>query len=117
MFRSILTATVALSAALAIGAPASAAGLAVFGDGERNVVTVKYTETDLHTVRGAKALAVRVRVAAEDVCGASDPVVRQGDQFYACREAAIDRAMAQVSAPLVAEALHVSTRLSAQASR
>jgi UrcA family protein len=117
MFRSFLTATVALSAALAISAPVSAAGLAVFGDGEPNVITLRYVDSDIHTVRGAKALALRIRLAAEAVCGAVDPVVRWGDQFYRCREAAINRAMAPVNAPLVAEALHLSTRLSAQAGR
>jgi UrcA family protein len=54
---------------------------------------------------GAKALALRIRVAAAQVCGGEDPVVRLGDGFYRCQEASIGRAVATLDSPLLADAL------------
>ena len=105
MLRHLLTGALALSAAVALGAPSNASSPAMAGDEQRNVITLKYAEADLQTARGAKALALRLRVAAADVCGGELPLVRTGDQFARCREAAIDRAIAPLNAPLLAQAL------------
>ena len=105
MFRPLLTGALALSAALALGAPANAGGPAVAGDEQRNVIRLKYAEADLQTIRGAKALALRLRIAADSVCGGESPLVRAGAQFMRCREATIDRAIAPLNAPLLADAL------------
>jgi UrcA family protein len=105
MFRHLLAGTLTLSAALAFGAPSNASSPVLAGDEQRNVVKLKYAGDDLQTVRGAKALALRLRVAAADVCGGEFPLVRTGDQFGRCREAAIDRAITTLNAPLLAEAL------------
>lgn len=105
MFRHLLAGALTLSAALALGAPANAGSPAVAGDEQRNVIRLKYAEADLQTVRGAKALALRLRVAAAEVCGGESPLVRTGGQFARCREATIDRAIATLNAPLLADAL------------
>jgi UrcA family protein len=104
MFRTILTGAVALSVTLAMSAAASAADLTVAG-GNEGVIKLRYTEADLHSTQGAKAMAQRIRVAADEACGsvalfAANPGVERD-----CREAAIDRAAAALKAPLVAEAL------------
>jgi|HubBroStandDraft_2_1064218.scaffolds.fasta_scaffold250637_2 UrcA family protein len=111
MHRSLLTGALALSAVLAVGAHAHAGGVDIYEEGGRSVVTLKYVDADIHTVRGARSLAMRVRVAAASVCGADVlPIVRTGDQFARCRNAAIDRAIAGLNAPLLADALGRSPR-------
>lgn len=58
------------------------------------------------TPREAEGLAIRIRAAASTVCGGDvDPVVRTSDLFAKCREAAIDRALRGVNAPVLARAL------------
>jgi len=118
MFRLLLTGALALGAGLAAGAPANAASVYMYGESGRNMVTLKYTDSDIHTVSGAKALALRVRVAAARVCGGDDlPIVRTGDQFMWCRDAAINRAIASLDAPLLVEALGRSPRTLASVRR
>jgi UrcA family protein len=114
MFRTILTGAIALSAALAMGAAASAADLAVSGQNE-GVIKLHYGEADLHSVQGAKAMARRIREAADEACGsvalfASNPGVERE-----CRQAAIDRAVMDLNAPLVADALGRTSRALASA--
>lgn len=117
MFRNLLTGALAL-AVLAAGAPANAASVFMYGEDGRSVVALKYADADLHTARGAKALALRVRVAAAHVCGGDElAIVRTGDQFTWCRNAAIDRAIADVNAPLLADALGRSPRTLASVRR
>ncbi|HLZ84976.1 MAG TPA: UrcA family protein, partial [Caulobacteraceae bacterium] len=70
MFRHLLAGALTLTAALTLGAPAIA------GDEQPNVIRLKYAEADLQTARGARALALRVRVAAADVCGGESLLVR-----------------------------------------
>jgi UrcA family protein len=117
MFRHLLAGALTLSAALTLGVPACAGSPAMAGDEERNVVRLKYAEADLQTVQGAKALALRLRIAAADVCGGESPLVRTGGQFARCREAAIDRAIAALDAPLLADALGRRISSSIEASR
>jgi UrcA family protein len=117
MFRHLLAGALTLSAALALGVPSCAGSLAMPGDEERNVIRLKYAEADLQTVRGAKALALRLRVAAAEVCGGESPLVRTGGQFPRCREAAIDRAIATLNAPLLADALGRPISSNVEASR
>lgn len=117
MFRHLLAGALTLSAALALGAPSGVGSPAMAGDEQRNVIRLKYAEADLQTVRGAKALALRLRVAAAEVCGGEDPLVRTGSQFARCREAAIDRAIATMNAPLLAQALGHRISSTVEASR
>lgn len=105
MFRPLLAGALTLSAALAFAAPSNAGSSTVANDEQRNVIRLKYAEADLQTIRGAKALALRLRIAAADVCGGESPLVRTGAQFMRCREATIDRAIAPLNAPLLADAL------------
>jgi len=117
MFRHLLAGALTLSAALALAAPSNAGNPTIAGDDQRNVITLKYAEADLQTIRGAKALAFRLRVAAADVCGGENPLVRTGNQFAKCREAAIDQAIATLNAPLLADALGRRNASNIQASR
>jgi UrcA family protein len=117
MFRHLLAGALTLSAALALCAPSIAGSPATAGDDQRNTIKLKYAEADLQTVRGAKALALRLRVAAADVCGGENPLVRTGGQFARCREATIDRAIAPLNAPLLADALGRRNASKFQASR
>src|SRR5580658_2604547 len=115
MFRHLLTGALVLSAALALGAPSSAGTSVMTGGDQRSVIRLKYAQADLQTVRGAKALALRLRIAAADVCGGEFALVRTGNQFARCREAAIDRAITTLNAPLLADALGRRTSPSLQA--
>jgi UrcA family protein len=111
MFRLLLTGVLTVGAFLA-AAPASAASVYMYGESGRNAVTLKYADSDIRTVQGAKALALRVRVAAAQVCGGDElPIVRTGDQFTWCRDAAINRAIAGIDAPLLADALGRAPRI------
>jgi UrcA family protein len=103
MSRSTLAAAAGLCSALSLCGGALAEGYDEPGDAE-SVVLAK--TADLRSPDGAKEVALRVRVAAEAVCGGdSDPVLRSGDGFGRCREAAIDRAVGGLDAPMLAEAL------------
>ena len=70
----------------------------------RETQTIRYRDADLHTATGAKAVALRIRNAADFVCG-DNPMRRQESDFLPCREAAVDRALATLGAPMVAAAL------------
>ncbi|HVN01583.1 MAG TPA: UrcA family protein [Caulobacteraceae bacterium] len=102
--RFLLAAAIVSIAAIATPVPASPAS----SFGEVVVVTrvVRYREAELHTPGGARSLAVRLKSAAEYVCGGDDILVRFYDRdFIACRESAIDRALATLQAPMVSAAL------------
>jgi UrcA family protein len=116
MLHHLVTGALVFSAALALGAP-SYAGAAPSSDDQLNAIKLKYSEADLQTVRGAKALAFRVRVAADHLCGGDRALVRTGDAFARCRDATIDRALASLQAPLVSQALGRPTAPTMQASR
>ena len=103
--QSWVVETTKKTAHLADGASASAGGVDLYGPNEKAVLTVKVTDSDLHSAVGAKALALRVRVAAAEVCGGDDNVIRFSDGFIKCQAASIDRAIAELNSPLVADAL------------
>jgi UrcA family protein len=110
MSRFYLPAAAGLSAALFFGAAAAAASLDPYGANEQVVETVKVADADLHTAKGAKALALRIHAAAERACGGDteflvDETILFSNGFIRCREAAIDRAIKDLDAPLLAEAL------------
>jgi|HubBroStandDraft_1064217.scaffolds.fasta_scaffold871133_1 UrcA family protein len=104
MFRTILTGALALSAALVMGAATSAADLAVNGQSE-GAIKLHYAQADLHSVQGAKAMARRIREAADEACGSVALFAANPGVEHECREAAIDRAVKDLNAPLVADAL------------
>jgi UrcA family protein len=98
-----------LFAAAALAAPALADPNG-FGDTEQVGRTVHLADVDLHTIDGAGVAARRIKNAAAYVCGGdSRPLVMVSD-FNACRNQAIDRALASLDAPLVSAALGRSTQ-------
>jgi len=105
VFRTILTGAVALSATLAMVTSANAEGLAVQGQDQGAAIKLQYAQADLYSTQGAKALARRIREAADRSCSAeatfADALVVESK----CREAAINRAIRDLNAPLVADAL------------
>ena len=106
MTRTQTTASILVfAAALAAGAPAFAGPLSVRSDDETTSVTVRYDDTETRTAEGASKLAFRIRMAARKVCGGDNPVVVSGSGFQHCQHRAIDRALASLGAPLVADAL------------
>jgi UrcA family protein len=104
MFRTILMGAVALPTALAMGAAGRAADLAVNGE-NGGVIKLHYTDADLHSVQGAKAMARRIREAADEACSSVAPFASNPGVDSECREAAIGRAVRDLNAPLVANAL------------
>jgi UrcA family protein len=109
-----MTGAVALFAAFSAGAAASAADLAANGENV-GVIKLHYAPADLQSLPGAKVMARRIREAADEACNAvalsaADPGVARD-----CREAAIDGAIKDLNAPLVAEALASAPRVLASA--
>lgn len=106
-------------AVLAAGASAAAAGdRDPFAGAAPVSITVRASGADLASPRQARALAIRIRAAAATVCGADvEPFVRTGDAFAACREAAIDHALAGLNAPVLSRALGRSTAQLASGAR
>ena len=102
--RFIGPASLAFIAALAIGSSASAQGPA-FGGNEKASVKIRYSDADIHSADGARRLALRIRVAADRVCGGGEVVAYSADSLKECRRGAIDRALSSLQAPMVAEAL------------
>src|SRR5437868_2217238 len=62
-------------------------------------VEVPYAAGELHTAAGARALARRIRIAADKACGGESLLVRTGARFTDCKTAAIDRALSDLNAP------------------
>jgi UrcA family protein len=98
-FGAVLVATLG-SATAVFAEPVPA-----WGRDEKLVVTLKHPDADALSAQGAGALAFRIRIAAARVCGGDDPIVRTSDQFRRCQDAVIDRAVAALDAPMVAQAL------------
>jgi UrcA family protein len=59
--------------------------------------TVKFADLNIQTPEGAKVLYHRIRVAASQVCGDGDPIMR--DAVRVCTDTAIDNAVKKVNAP------------------
>ena len=104
MLRFQLIVTLGVSAALALCGAASAAG---FAASEPASVVVRTDDVNLHTTTGARLMALRIRNAAAVACGSeiSPVAIRFSDGFVRCREAAVDRAVRDLNAPMVADAL------------
>jgi UrcA family protein len=96
MFRLLIVTVIA--AALVAGSAAAQPALS-------NAVHIKVTDADLHTPAGARKLAFRIRVAAYKVCEGGLPHGREAADFDTCRQTAIQRAIAGVDAPMLAQAL------------
>ena len=69
--------------------------------------TVRSSDLNLATAEGARRMAFRIRVAAQDLCQMNLPEVRTGSGFQVCVARAIDRAATDLDAPLVTAALGV----------
>ena len=114
MRLAMFPAAAALCGVLTAGAAATADPY----DGSRpdeNTIVVKATSAEMQTVKGARKVALRLRIAAATVCGGDDPISRLSEDFPKCREDAIDRAISGLNAPLVAEALGRSSVVLARA--
>jgi UrcA family protein len=105
MTRMQITASIVALAALVCAAPAFAEPLKVSDADEKVSVVVHYSDADLHSISGAARMAARIRSAARQVCGGDDPVMTLSNSFPACEHRAVDRALASLDAPLVADAL------------
>lgn len=112
MRRSMLIAALAISAAFAAPALARPA-LAT----ESDSVSVRYSAPELNTTAGARHLALRIRVAANRLCGGEDPIARAFSATTDCRRAAEARAAAELGAPLVNHALGLSGQAADLANR
>jgi|HubBroStandDraft_1064217.scaffolds.fasta_scaffold504146_1 UrcA family protein len=110
MLRSQLIVALGVSTALAACGGASAAG---FAASEPGSVTVRTDDVNLHTPAGARLMALRIRNAAAAACGGEiyPVVIRFSDGFIRCREAAVDRAVRDLNAPMVADALGRSPQM------
>ncbi|HXQ17835.1 MAG TPA: UrcA family protein [Caulobacteraceae bacterium] len=110
MLRSQLIVALGISTAFAVCGAASAAGFAAI---EPTSVVVRTDNVNLHTSAGGRLMALRIRNAAAAACGGEvEPVaIRVSDGFIRCREAAVDRAVRDLNAPMVADALDRSPQM------
>lgn len=106
----IAVALAPLATALAMPLPASAADTTA-------AVTIRYSQDEIRTAEGAQALALRLRVAAVDVCGGQDVVQRSGSGFRRCVRATLDRSAMDLGSPMVARALSREPGLTTAARR
>ncbi len=72
---------------------------------ELNAEAVSLGGLDLHSEQGARRVLLRIRVAAEDVCGVPEGSVWASPRPNPCVIAAVDRAVARLDNPMVT-ALH-----------
>jgi UrcA family protein len=110
MSRYHLIVALGVSTALAVCGAASADGLTA---SQPASVVVRTDDVNLHTAAGARQMALRIRNAAAAVC---DPqgyplAIRVSDGFIRCREATVDRAVRDLNAPMVADALDHSRQM------
>jgi UrcA family protein len=83
-------------AAMMLGAAAQA------GEPETQLTrTVRHADLDLSTSAGAKAMARRIRSAANFVCGGDNRLRFGAPGFIDCRKRATARAASELGAPLV----------------
>jgi UrcA family protein len=112
------TAVVAVAMSLALGATAShaqSAEPAADGRADVNHRTVRITDRDLSSAAGARRLALRIKVAAIDVCGGDNAMVRASPAFHDCVRGAVARAEANLGAAPVTAALGPTPQLSERA--
>jgi len=105
MHRPILLAALALSSALATTAVAQPPVVSA-----PDSLTVRYAAPELNTAAGARNLALRIRVAANRLCGGDDPITRTASTIADCRRATEARAAAGLRAPLLDHALGVAAQ-------
>ncbi len=90
MFRTATALAVGLSLTAAAGAQAQTyPSLDMDGVVSR---TVHFADLDVGTPAGGRELAVRIRLAANAVCGGDNALMRADHDFGACVHQAIDRA-------------------------
>ena len=99
--KKVFASLVALAALGAMAAPAAAAPAA---EKIRLVEHVSYADLDLSRDADAQRLLTRLRRAAADVCENGDLRLARQAQARSCRHAAIKHAVAELEAPLVAQA-------------
>ncbi|HEY3947590.1 UrcA family protein [Phenylobacterium sp.] len=111
MTHTLAPIAMALAVATTFAGAALGAPLRVVDDSDLVTAKVAYADSELHSADGARAVAQRIRTAAWEVCGGARSTVRSGVRFQQCRSAAIDRALATLSAPMVSEAAGRKTSL------
>ncbi len=112
MHRPILLAALALSSTLVTTAVAQSPLVSA-----PDSLAVRYEATELNTAAGARNLALRIRVAANLLCGGADPVTRTASTIAECRRATEARAGAGIGAPLLDHALGLPADTGSLASR
>ena len=108
MTHSIITGALSafvLAASAVTAAPASAASL-----DEPVTITVSYRDLDISHPAGATVLLHRLEAAATKTCGGKPDVrvLEEVAAFDKCRDAAINRAVAAIDAPLLTAAANRS---------
>ena len=101
--------SIKLLSASAFALAISMAAVPAFADitiTEQRSVTVRYGDLDISTPAGAHVLLARISRAAALACDQGDagPDLSSATATRACINQAIDRAVAEVGSPLVAEA-------------
>ena len=117
MTRHLIPAALAFCTAMTCTAAVAATPQSVGGDNREVNVRVRYTEAETRSPVGSRAVALRVRKAADRVCGGDNPLLRPTPRFQRCRDATIDRVVRTLDAAPVAEALGRATGVSAVAVR
>ena len=116
MTRS-LTAALAFCAAATCATAAAALPPRALDEGPPISIHVTYTTAELRSEDGVKAVAFRIRRAADRACSDDNRLIRSGSNFLRCRRETTARAVRDLGAPQVAEALGLSMSLPAVASR
>ena len=117
MTRHFIPAALAACAAMTCAAADAAVPLSVQRENREVHARVQYTEAEIQSPTGSRAVALRVRKAADRVCGGDNPLLRPTPRFQRCRDATIDRVVRTLDAAPVAEALGRATGVSAVAVR
>jgi len=101
--KTIFASVVTLTLFGALAAPAAAAPTA---EQVRLVERVSYADLDLSKEADAQRLVNRLRRAAADVCENGDISLARQSQARACRQSAMAMAVAELQAPLGAQAFY-----------
>ena len=97
MFRTFI---ITAAAALTLAGAASAQAV---DPSAQPSISIRYSDLDLKSEDGAKAMAARIQTAADAVCGQRpDPMLLdRRAAFDTCHKATVERALDQLHAPLV----------------
>jgi UrcA family protein len=85
--------------------------------GAPDAITVRYAPHDLSAPAGARDIALRIRLAANRLCGGEDPVARSATDIATCRQTTETQAAAALAAPMVTQALGLPVATSGLATR